>query len=144
MSQLIPIQCVEIVSDNFCRHCGSRVESQDNFCSRCGSETACRSMTANGLQAKGTVSVPSNAAEVAASSEIMQLLNNRAIVIGMLALVGPLGLPALWFSPRFSKTTKIVATTLFLILTIVAPLALAWYWLEYSIRPFVDAFPLAG
>ena len=68
------------------------------------------------------------------------LLNSRLLVIALLAIVGPLGLPALWFSPRFSRITKVLATSLFVLLTVVLPLAFAYYWLEIALRPLVDAF----
>ena len=71
---------------------------------------------------------------------IAGLLNNRLAVIGLVAVAGPLGLPALWFSRRFSRLTKIITTVVFVLVTAVLPLALAYYWLEISLRPLVDAF----
>ena len=57
----------------------------------------------------------------------------------MIALIGPLGLPALWFSPRFSNRTKIVLTSIFVLMTAVVPLAVTWYFLDYSMQPLLDA-----
>ena len=71
---------------------------------------------------------------------INAFLNNRLAVIGIIALIGPLGLPALWFSWRFSKSTKIITTTAYFLVTIVLPIALAWYWLDYSVRPLIEVF----
>lgn len=68
------------------------------------------------------------------------VINNRLAVIGIIALLGPLGLPALWFSPRFSRPTKIITTVTYVLLTTVLPIAIAWYWLDYSLRPLVDVF----
>jgi hypothetical protein len=73
----------------------------------------------------------------------VRLLGNRLVVIGLLAVAGPLGLPALWLSRRFSKPTKIATTVLFFLATVVAPLALAYYWLEIALRPLVDVFDKA-
>lgn len=68
------------------------------------------------------------------------LLSNRLAVVAILALVGPIGLPALWLSPRFSRIAKILTTVLFLLATVALPLAMAYYWLEIALRPLVDAF----
>ena len=71
---------------------------------------------------------------------IARLVSSRMLVVGLLAIVGPLGLPAMWLSPRFSRLTKIVTTALFLVVTVLLPLTLAYYWLEVALRPLVDAF----
>lgn len=68
-------------------------------------------------------------------------LDNRWLVIGLLAVVGPLGLPAVWLNRRFSPATKIALTLLFFLLTVGLPLALTWYACETLLRPLVDAFP---
>jgi hypothetical protein len=71
---------------------------------------------------------------------IGRLLGKRWVVIALLAIAGPLGLPLLWLSCRFSKPTKIVTTMLFLLVTVVAPLAITYYWVEIALRPLVEAF----
>ncbi|MDG2383672.1 MAG: hypothetical protein P8N76_18510 [Pirellulaceae bacterium] len=68
------------------------------------------------------------------------VLNNRWVVLVLLAVVGPLGLPALWFSPRFKPWVKATITLVWFLLTAVVPLAIAWYWLDYALRPLVDGF----
>ena len=42
---------------------------------------------------------------------------SKGFVWAMLAIFGPLGLPLLWFSPHFSKQTKILITVVALVLT---------------------------
>jgi predicted nucleic acid-binding Zn ribbon protein len=42
----------------------------------------------------------------------------RIIVIAFLC-VGPLALPLIWFNPRFSQTTKIIATVIIVIVSII-------------------------
>lgn len=69
---------------------------------------------------------------------IRTILNNRFYVCVVIALIGPLGLPALWFSPRFSNRSKIITTIIYFVLTTVLPLAIAWYFLDYAIRPISD------
>ena len=75
---------------------------------------------------------------------VLAWLNHRGIVVAILLTCGPLGLPALWFSPRFSKTSKIVISVLLFAATVVAPLALSWYWLDVAVRPVLDALTSAG
>ena len=84
------------------------------------------------------------AVQIQVDPAIGGILNNRLAVVGILALVGPLGLPALWLSRRFSKPTKIITTVLFLLVTVVMPLALAFYWLEIALRPLADAMHQAN
>ncbi len=79
-----------------------------------------------------------NQAIVTLSPGVQKVLNNRWLIGLMLAVVGPVGLPALWFSERFSPTTKVVVSILFLAGTILIPIGIALYWLEFSVRPLVD------
>lgn len=130
-------------TDNFCRLCGGRLAFQDNFCGHCGSD--CRELIEIVDPVSGaSVGQVANQTAAGVTTEGLQsikaLVNNRSAVIGMIALVGPLGLPALWFSPRFGKRTKIITTATYVLLTTIVPLALAWYWLDYSLRPLVDVF----
>ena len=83
---------------------------------------------------------PRQVATITLNPEFARLLSNRLVVVGILAIVGPLGLPALWLSPRFTRISKILTTAIFLLVTVVLPLAIAYYWLEIAMRPLVDAF----
>ncbi len=74
------------------------------------------------------------------SPAVAGLLNSRLAVIGLLLIAGPLGLPALWLSGRFSRGVKIVTTAIYFLLTVVFPLALTYYCCEIALRPLVDAF----
>lgn len=74
---------------------------------------------------------------------IGRLLNNRLLVVGLLAVTGPVGLPALWFSRRFSRPTKVITTVLLFGVSVVFPLLMAFYWLNVALRPLVDAFSQA-
>ena len=71
---------------------------------------------------------------------IRRVLGNRLLVTGLLLLIGPLGLPALWLNRRFSPVTKILGTLGFVALTIVLPIALTWYWCHHALQPLVDTF----
>ena len=131
-----------IVAACHCRSCGSEMFIGDNFCARCGVASG-QSMPAVVGEAlvvapnQGRLAeMPANDLTTAAGA----LLNNRTFVIAMLVFVGPLGLPLLWFSPRFSKTTKIVTSVAYFLFTIVFPLAMAWYWLDVALGPLLDVF----
>ena len=68
-------------------------------------------------------------------------LDNRLVVLALLAVAGPLGLPAVWLNRRFSRTTKIVLSLLFFAVTVVLPIVATWYACETLLRPLADAFP---
>lgn len=77
--------------------------------------------------------------QIAINPTLRKLLDNRWVVYGLLATVGPMGLPALWFSRRFSPGVKITLTILFFVLTVLLPLAVSWYFLDVYLRPLTDA-----
>jgi hypothetical protein len=144
MNELITTRQIQTLTDKFCRHCGVGLGDQDNFCGECGSR--CRGLIeiVDPLSGTSIGHVEHEPATVIVASDgmptINALLNNQLAVVAMIALVGPLGLPALWFSPRFAKRTKFITTSIYVLLTTVVPIAIAWYWLEYSLRPLVDVF----
>ena len=65
-------------------------------------------------------------------------LERRWVVLAILLCMGPIGLPLVWLSSRFSKLTKIGLTVGFVLLTVVFPIVLVWYWCEAAIRPLVE------
>ena len=158
MSQLIP-KPITTVIDNFCGQCGNHLNVQDNFCRNCGTQvhgpiavtstsivTATSQPTALILddqndvrQATGTLAKHNQQQLSNPADTVQVILNNRLYVGIVIALIGPLGLPALWFSPRFSNQTKLLLTLFFVVITAVVPLAIAWYFLDYSVRPLVEA-----
>ncbi len=70
------------------------------------------------------------------------ILDNGWAIVGLLFVAGPLGLPALWFSRRFSWKVKLAGTIGLLLLTFVLPAALIWYLYATAIGPVLDV--LAG
>ena len=156
MSQLIP-KSTQLIVDNFCGRCGNGLLAQDNFCRHCGTqanaaddmvwasavevESSSTSLTTTNQNQLGSSAgtVTNHNQQLSSPADTVQtVLNNRLYIGIIIALIGPLGLPALWFSPRFSKRTKIVLTSLFVFMTTVVPLAVAWYFLDYSLRPVLD------
>jgi len=145
MSELIPKPPV-MIFDRFCGQCGDGLKVQDNFCRRCGTPTSTTTnMNSTSIltvdsksPTTGSVSIPNQQTSGPAST-VNTILNNRLYVGLVIALIGPLGLPALWFSPRFSNATKILLTSVFVLITTVVPIAVTWYYLESSARPLVEA-----
>ena len=138
---LITTRPIEIVSANYCRACGCRLNSNDNFCGHCG--TDCRELIVGPATAdRIDDSTDSQTTEIATVEDTavtaQTIVNNRMVVAGMIAFCGPLGLLALWFSQRFSNRVKIITTAGYLLLFIVAPLVVIWYWLAVRLQPLVD------
>ena len=157
MSQLIP-NSNPLILDNFCGKCGTELLAQDNFCRCCGRQahgsepTVLATIASTESQPDSLITNDPNTSRKSGTlanhnqqlpsqlDTVQTVLNNRLYVGILIALIGPLGLPALWFSPRFSKQTKIVLTAIFVVLTTVVPLAIAWYFLDYSMRPLLEVF----
>ena len=78
--------------------------------------------------------------EIVTATKRRPWTHSRTAVLMVLLGAGPLGLPALWLSPAFTRWGKIVWTACFLLLTVVLPLVVCWYWLEVAIRPLLRAF----
>ena len=138
---LITTRPIEIVSSNFCRACGCRLTSNDNFCGHCGSD--CRDLIvgpSSVSQIDGNHDQESTEIAVANGTEVtlQTIVNNRMVVAGLIAFCGPLGLMALWFSQRFSNRAKIITTAGYVLLAVVAPLVVIWYWLAVRLQPIVD------
>ena len=129
----------ELLIDNFCPHCGNPVTAEDNFCRYCGS-TCYDLISVKDNSELGVSNIPNQTAVVGVADPVATVLNNRLLVIGVIAMIGPLGLPALWLSQRFSKSTKIVSTVVYMLVTTIVPLVFAWYLMDYSLRPLVEAF----
>lgn len=136
-----------IVIPNNCESCGCELVEPVNFCGNCGVSVV-RADDPGGIRLSGPESrqVAANApgllviAPVNQRSVVDDALNNRLIVMAIVLVAGPIGLPALWFSPRFSRGTKIITTGVYFLLTAVLPLLVAWYFLDVALRPLVNVF----
>jgi len=117
-----------VIAPVVCDLCGAECHSEHRFCSQCGTSLATESLPL----CHRTTNVP----VVQGSTNP---LDNRLVVVGILLCAGPLGLPALWFSRRFSRVTKVVTTVAYFVFTAVLPLVIAWYWLDIAVRPLLEA-----
>jgi hypothetical protein len=116
----------ELILAPQCTSCNAALAAEDQFCRHCG--------------AAARFAAPAVRREAKVVPARLSILENRAAVIAILLVTGPLGLPCLWFSGRFSRLTKIVTTVAYFGLTVVAPIAITWYWLDVAVRPLLDVW----
>jgi hypothetical protein len=119
-----------VLAGDYCPRCGSSCKVCDAFCRRCG----------NALDEQSPVGQLAVSAERPLVGNLPAWIGRRSVVIGLLLFAGPLGLPALWISPRFSLPTKVITSLLYVGLTVVLPIAMTWYWLNTAMQPLVEAF----
>ncbi len=72
------------------------------------------------------------------------VLNHRMILFTILLVFGPLGLPLIWMSPRFSVWMKLLVTTTTIGITIIFPIAMTLYWADYALQPLLEAMQTAN
>ena len=139
MIELITTRPVEIQTNNFCRACGCELLPNDNFCGQCGA--GCRDLIVPPNAVSLIDDHPGPSQEVATTDSgatLQAVVNNRLFVVGMIACAGPLGLLAMWFSQRFTTRAKVITTVSYILLAIVAPLAVIWYWWNIALRPIFE------
>ena len=134
-----------------CRRCGVTLLAADDDCWNCGLPNVVSvyadAPTELADSEHAWVVVPSCPPIVAPrrrQSLVAEVLDNRLFVIAILLCAGPIGLPALWFSHRFSRRSKIIVTAGYFLFTVILPLAIAWYFLDVALRPVVDALGELG
>lgn len=137
-----------IVANQICANCESNLLGTENYCADCGTGVNAdrnelvidaQIVNAEPNTIPAIRQPPNIQVFVQRESQFDRILGNRLHVFGILLMTGPIGLPALWFSPRFSKTAKILLTIALLLVTVVLPLAVAWYYMDIVIRPVADA-----
>ena len=136
MNELITTRPLEIVTGNYCRSCGTALFQNDRFCGDCGA-ACCELVVPSGPQ-NPLAQQSKELATVDPAVTIQTMVNSRTFVVGLIAVAGPLGLLALWFNQRFSNRTKIITTVAYVLLAIVLPLVVVWYWLDVALRPLVE------
>jgi ribosomal protein L40E len=117
-----------------CRRCFTLLEVEDNYCRRCGTPTA-------RVQAAWAAESPASAQPPKPGGK---LLEGRITVLTMLfAVMGPLALPLLWRSPRFSLAWKIALTLLVLLLTGIV-IGLFSYVVQMTLAPLKELQQVKG
>jgi hypothetical protein len=66
-------------------------------------------------------------------------LSPTALMLFALSL-GPLGLPLLWFSDKYSTRTKILVSVSVIGGTVVLPMLIIVYWLNVALQPLLEVF----
>ncbi len=99
----------EKVSRTACGQCSETLDSRDNFCRHCGW------MTKAGAAMVKIGRLPSPVPEKPPS-----WTENAVIVLLALSLIGPLAIPMLWRSRRFTRGWKIGLTLAVLAMTVIA------------------------
>jgi hypothetical protein len=103
-----------IVPKIVCQRCRAALDAEDNYCRRCGTPTANLAGASGGAGAAFFGAGPANS-----SRQRSAWWDHPWFVVAMLFLViGPLALPMLWRSHRFTQGWKIVLTVLVTILTV--------------------------
>lgn len=118
-----------IVASVQCDQCGQELSLESDGCPECEARHV-------PMVAQGQVWTM---AQRAPARILPPSLERRWVVLAILLCAGPIGLPLVWLSSRFSKLAKIGLTAGFVLLTVILPIALVWYWCEMAIRPLVDA-----
>jgi ribosomal protein L40E len=154
----------KVIEKIVCRRCFALLEADDNYCRRCGTPTARvqaawaaerengtengdsphlfeapfgRAPTGGWSRQMGTVPVFS-------SKSGGKILESRITVLTMLfAVLGPLALPLLWRSSRFSLVWKIVLTLLVLLLTGIV-VGLFYYVVQMTLAPLKELRQVPG
>jgi hypothetical protein len=100
-----------------CPQCSETLDHSDNFCRYCGAMTAAGAAMARNGRLRRPASLPI-AAKLPGWTE-----NPVVVVLGLFVVLGPLALPMLWRSRRFTRGWKIGLTVAVLLETAV----FCWY-----------------
>jgi len=110
------ISAPKTVSRPACRQCFETLDLGDNFCRHCGTLTD----VGVGLVKVGRLPAPTS---TAIPERPLGWTENAVIVLLALSLIGPLAIPMLWRSRRFTRGWKIGLTVAVLAVTVFA----CWY-----------------
>ncbi len=75
---------------------------------------------------------------------IRTAVRSHVIIWTVILSIGPLGLPLLWLSPKYSIWMKVLISFLTLFFTIILPIAVTIYCGEFLVRSIVDAMEQAN
>jgi ribosomal protein L40E len=126
-----------------CRRCFALLEVEDNYCRRCGTPTP-RVQTAWAAEGEKGDSPHLPVPLFPPKSGGGKLLEGRITVLTMLfAVLGPLALPLLWRSSRFSLAWKVALTLLVLLLTGIV-IGLFSYVVQMTLAPLKELHEVKG
>lgn len=119
------------IEKTVCHRCFTVLNVGDRYCHFCGAPTG----LTDGLSPEASFIAPADPAALLGPTSGTGLIDSRGAVLVMLfAMLGPLALPMLWRSRRFSTTWKWGLTLLVVILT-AAVVWLLWYAVHSLVEP---------
>ena len=118
-----------------CRNCFAVLDVEDNFCRHCGAGT--RETSASAASSHSSRAVPPQPAWPVRKPP-KPVYDNPWAVLGLLFLVlGPLGLPVLWHSRAFSRSSKI-ALSVAVAVMIIAMFGFVLWSLKEALAPLSE------
>jgi hypothetical protein len=104
-----------------CRQCAAALDADDNYCRRCGTPTHVGVMLG-----------------IAPAVKLSAIWESPLVILPMLFFVlGPLALPLLWRSSRFTRHWKIALTS-FVVAWTVALVWATWVIVQRSLTPLLE------
>jgi hypothetical protein len=119
-----------------CRHCRAAIDATDNYCRRCGTPTVILADIAGPRGATGLATEP--------RAGQAKWWESPVVVLALLFLVlGPLALPLLWRSRRFTREWKGILTAIVIGVTAFVFWEI-WYTFNRLLAPLQELHKLQG
>lgn len=83
--------------------------------------------------------LPSEETSLAMSPAVRKIVSSHVVIWTGILAFGPLALPLLWLSPKYSTVAKTSISVLLIGFTVVLPIAGTLYMCTYGLAPIVDA-----
>jgi hypothetical protein len=130
-----------VIEATVCRGCYAVIEAVDNYCRHCGTPTIDVTGMPNGNRAARPFSGELGSAS---STQQSRLSESPWVVLPMLFLVlGPLALPLLWRSRRFTLPWKVALSVVMAGMTVFLLWSI-WFSLQQSLAPLRELEKLQG
>jgi hypothetical protein len=117
-----------------CPKCCAVLEAGDRFCRHCGQATGDAVVLVDG----GPMASPSVRPPTPAASRTPWVENVWVVLLMLFVMLGPLALPMLWRSRKFSLAWKFILTIVVAGFTVIVFVVL-WYVFNQLIAPLRDA-----
>ena len=127
--------CVAVidVQDNFCRYCGAALNEAPVPVDKAAGVPS-EVVPSNGLSYTPSTAPAANLPiQGTGLSNWMQ--SRTAVLLALFVVLGPLAIPMLWRSDRFSTAAKIALTVLVLVLTVVVVWLIGYVLSVYILEP---------
>ncbi|MEI8374249.1 MAG: hypothetical protein WCJ35_15610 [Planctomycetota bacterium] len=125
-SEMPELKTPETVTQTVCRQCFELLDIGDNFCRYCGG------MTEVGTAMVKISRLPPPVSLENPTKPLSWTESPVVVLLGLFFLLGPLALPMLWRSRRFTRIWKIGLTFAVLLVTVAA----FWYSAEVLMKAF--------